>query len=40
MNSAHLIKKKGHLKKMIVHSCFKHAKGLLKHHQFASSFEQ
>jgi len=25
---------------MIVHSCFKHAKGFLKHHQFASRFEQ
>jgi len=34
-------KEKWHLKrKTIVHNCFEHKKGLLKHHQFASSFEQ
>jgi len=27
-------------KKSSCHSCFEHAKGLLKHYQFASSFEQ
>jgi hypothetical protein len=27
-------------KKPSCDNCFKHAKGLLKHHQFASSFEQ
>jgi hypothetical protein len=26
--------------KTIVHGCVEYAKGLLKHHQFASSFEQ
>jgi len=34
-------KEKGCLKKKSsCHSCFEHAKGLLKHYQFASSFEQ
>jgi hypothetical protein len=40
-NGAHLIKKRMFEKiKSIVHNSLEHAKGLLKHHQFASSFEQ
>ncbi len=40
-NAAHLMRKKDVLKKKpSFDNCFKHAKGLLKHHQFASSFEQ
>ncbi len=38
-NNAHLIRRKDIWKK-IVQSCFEHAKRFLKHHQFASSFEQ
>jgi hypothetical protein len=40
-NGAHLIRKKKCLKKKpSCDSCLEHAKGFLKHHQFASSFEQ
>jgi len=40
-NGAHLIGKRMFVKnKSIVHNCLEHAKELLKHHQFASSFEQ
>ncbi len=40
-NGAHLIGKRMFDKnKSIVHNCLEHAKELLKHHQFASSFEQ
>jgi hypothetical protein len=39
-NGAHSIQKKNAWKQQnIIHTCFEHAKGLLKHHQFASSFE-
>jgi hypothetical protein len=39
-NGAHLIRKKGIWKKIDYINCFEHAKGLLKHHQFAWSFKQ
>jgi hypothetical protein len=40
-NGVHLLGKRMFGKnKSIVHNCLEHAKGLLKHHQFASSFEQ
>jgi hypothetical protein len=39
-NVAHLIKKIGVWKNIYCDGCFKHAKRPLKHHQFASSFEQ
>ncbi len=39
-NGAHLIRKKNVWKNNHSHSCFEHAKGILKHDQFASSFEQ